>query len=54
MNQRAIHLSRTYLFIIAILLLLLVAAIAIYWQGADIQVLAMNATPSNLGNFWSG
>jgi len=56
MNQRTLYLSRTHLFIIAIMLLLLVATIAIYWQGADIQVLALNQVEGfgNFGNFWAG
>jgi membrane protein CcdC involved in cytochrome C biogenesis len=56
MNQRAIYLSRTHLFIIAIMLLLLVTVIAIYWHGADIQVLALVPVDDTrpLANFWSG
>lgn len=56
MNQRAIHLSRTHIFIVVIMLLLLAAVIAIYWHGADTQVLALKPIydPRPLANFWSG
>lgn len=56
MNQKAIHLTRTHIFIIVIMLLLLLTMIAIYWHGADIQVLALQPIYDlrPLANFWSG